>query len=228
MRRLLVRAIVAGLCITAGVGIVLLLAGSIDDTSGRILITTTAVSLFGLLAVPAGMLLERNRLSWLGRGSAALTGTTFLLTLVVTWKHDVPPSLWRTWGVLGTLTLAAAQAAAVEARRRDTDSDGIRLLVSLSMVSGAALAALGIGGILGSIEDGGYYRLVGAIAIIDVLLISVVAVLRRGSGPVGQTHRVRVDGRLVEAPGRDFAAAVANAIRDAEKAGTPVRRVERA
>ena len=228
MRRLLVRAIVAGLCITAGVGIVLLLAGSIDDTSGRILITTTAVSLFGLLAVPAGMLLERNRLSWLGRGSAALTGTTFLLTLVVTWKHDVPSSLWRTWGVLGTLTLAAAQAAAVEARRRDTDSDGIRLLVSLSMVSGAALAALGIGGILGSIEDGGYYRLVGAIAIIDVLLISVVAVLRRGSGPVDQTHRVRVDGRLVEAPGRDFAAAVANAIRDAEKAGTPVRRVERA
>jgi hypothetical protein len=227
-RRLLIRAIVAGLCITAGVGIVLLLAGSIDDTSFRILITTTAVSFFGLLAVPAGMLLERNRLSWLGRASATLTGATFLLTLVVTWLHDVPSSLWRTWAVLGTLTLAAAQGAAVEARRRDTDSDGIRLLVSLSMVSGAALAALGVGGILGSIDDGGYYRLVGAIAIIDVLLISVVAVLRRGSGPVGQTHRVRVDGRLVEAPGRDFAAAVAKAIRDAEKAGTPVRRVERA
>jgi hypothetical protein len=227
-RRLLLRAIVAGLCITAGIGIVIVLSGSIDDTSGRILITTTAVSFFGLLAVPAGMLLERNRLSWLGRGSAALTGATFLLTLVVTWVHDVPQSLWRTWGVLGTLTLAAAQAAVVEARRRDTDSDGIRLLASLSMVSDAALAALGVGGILGSIDDGGYYRLIGAIAIVDVLLISVVAVLRRGSGPVGRTHRVRVDGRLVEAPGRDFAAAVANAIRDAEQTGTPVRRVERA
>jgi hypothetical protein len=227
-RRLLVRAIVAGLCITAGIGIVIVLSGSIDDTSGRILITTTAVSFFGLLAVPAGMLLERNRLSWLGRGSAALTGATFLLTLVVTWVHDVPQSLWRTWGVLGTLTLAAAQAAVVEARRRDTDSDGIRLLASLSMVSDAALAALGVGGILGSIDDGGYYRLIGAIAIVDVLLISVVAVLRRWSGPVGRTHRVRVDGRLVEAPGRDFAAAVANAIRDAEQTGTPVRRVERA
>jgi hypothetical protein len=227
-RRLLLRAIVAGLCITAGIGIVIVLSGSIDDTSGRILVTTTAVSFFGLLAVPAGMLLERNRLSWLGRGSAALTGSTFLLTLVVTWVHDVPTSLWRTWGVLGTLTLAAAQAAVVEARRRDTDSDAIRLLVALSMVSGAALAALGVGGILGSIDDDGYYRLIGAIAIVDVLLISVVAVLRRGSGPVGRTHRVRVDGRLVEAPGRDFAAAVAYAIRDAEKAGAPVRRVERA
>jgi hypothetical protein len=33
---------------------------------------------------------------------------------------------------------------------------------------------------------------------------------------------------FVEAPGRDFAAAVANAIRDAEREGAPVRRVERA
>jgi hypothetical protein len=227
-RRLLLRAIVAGLCVTAGIGIVVLLSGSIDDTAGRILITTTSVSFFGLLAVPAGMLLERNRLSRLGRAGAGLTGATFVLTLVVTWMHDVPPSLWRTWGVLGTLTLAAAQAATVEARRRDTDSDGIRFLVSLSMASGALLAAFGIGGILGSVDDGGYYRLVGAIAIVDVLLVSVVAVLRRGSGPVSRTHRMRVDGRLVEAPGRDFAAAAANAIRDAERAGTPVRRVERA
>jgi hypothetical protein len=45
---------------------------------------------------------------------------------------------------------------------------------------------------------------------------------------IGQTHRMRLDGRLVEAPGRDFAAAVANAIRDAEREGAPVRRVERA
>ena len=188
-RRLLVRAIVAGLCVTAGVGIVLLLGGSIDETSGRILITTTAVSFFGLLAVPAGMLLERNRLSWLARASATLTGATFLLTLVVTWMHDVPSALWRTWGVLGTLTLAAAQAATVEARRRDADSDRVRLLVSLSMVSGAALAALGVGGILGSIDDSGYYRLLGAIGILDVLLIAVVAVLRRGSGPVDAQFR---------------------------------------
>ena len=85
-----------------------------------------------------------------------------------------------------------------------------------------------VGGILGSIDDGGYIRLLGVFGVLDVLLLVVIAVLRRGAGPVDQTHRVRVDGRLVEAPGRDFAAAAANAIREAEKAGTPVRRVERA
>jgi hypothetical protein len=227
-RGLLVRTIVGGLCLTAAVGIVAVLGGSLDETSGRILLTTTAVSFFGLLAVPAGMLLERNRLSWLARGSAALTATTFVLTLVVTWLHDPPPALWRTWGVLGTLTLAAAQAATVEARRRDTDSERIRFLVSASMVTDSLLAAFGVIGILASVSDEGFYRMLGAVGILDVLLLAVVAVLRRSDGPIGQTHRMRVDGRLVEAPGRDFAAAAANAIREAEKGGSPVRRVERA
>jgi hypothetical protein len=228
MRRLLLRAIVAALCLTAGVAIVMLLAGSLDDTSARILLTSTEVSFFGLLAVPAGMLLERDRVSWLGRSSAALTALSFLLTLTVTWRHDVPSALWRVWGVVGTLALAAAQAATVEARRRDTDSGTIKLLVSCSIVTGAALALLGIYGILEGDEGGGFIRALGVLGVLDVLLLAVVAVLRRGSGPAGQIHRLRVDGRLVESPGRDFAAAVANAIREAEKSGTDVRRVERA
>ena len=228
MRRLLLRAIVAALCLTAGVAIVMLLAGTLDDTSTRILLTSTEVSFFGLLGVPAGMLLERNRLSWLARSSATLTAVSFLLTLTVTWRHDTPSALWRVWGVIGTLALAAAQAATVEARRRDSDSSGVRLLVSFSMLTGGALGALGVIGILGSVDDGGYIRTLGAIGVLDVLALVIVAVLRRGGGPVGQTHRMRVDGRLVEAPGRDFAAAVANAIREAEKDGSPVRRVERA
>lgn len=227
-RRLLLKTIVGALCLTAGVAIVMLLAGTLDRTSAQILLTSTEVSFFGLLAVPAGMLLERNRRSWLGRSSAALTTITFGLTLLVTWSPGTSSALWRGWGVAGTLALAAAQAATVEARRRDTDSPTIGVLVGCSMLTGAVLAALGIGGILGSIDDGGYIRLLGVFGVLDVLLLAVIAVLRRGAGPVGQTHRMRVDGRLVEASGRDFAAAAANAIRDAEKAGTPVRRVERA
>jgi hypothetical protein len=227
-RRLLLKTIITALCLTAGVAIVMLLAGNLDRTSAQILLTSTEVSFFGLLAVPAGMLLERNRRSWLGRSSAALTTIAFGLTLFVTWNPEASSAVWRGWGVVGTLTLAAAQAATVEARRRDTDSPTIGVLVGCSMLTAAVLAALGVGGILGSIDDGGYIRLLGVFGVLDVLLLAVIAVLRRGSGPVDQTHRMRVDGRLVEASGRDFAAAVANAIRDAEKAGTPVRRVERA
>jgi hypothetical protein len=95
------------------------------------------------------------------------------------------------------------------------------------MLTGSVLAAMGVLAILTEIDEGGYYRLLGAVAIVDLLLIALVAVLRRGSGPIGQTHRVRVDGRLVEVPGRDWAAAVATAIRQAEHEGATVRRIER-
>jgi peptidoglycan/LPS O-acetylase OafA/YrhL len=127
-----------------------------------------------------------------------------------------------------TLAAAAAQAAAVESRRRNTDTTTITRLVAASMLTGSVLAAMGVLAILTEIGDPEYYRLLGAIAIVDVLLIVLVAVLRRGSGPIAQTHRVRVDGRLVEVPGRDWAAAVATAIRQAEGEGSTVRRIERA
>jgi hypothetical protein len=226
-QKLLLRTVVGALCITAAIAVVILLAGRFDDTSWRILASTSAVSFFGLLAAPAGVLLERGHAVLLARASAALTGVSFVLTLVLiwgAWSND----LGKTWGVLLTLAAAAAQAAAVESRKRDTDSPAIRRLVAASMLTGSVLAAMGVLAILTEIGETGYYRVLGAVAIVDVLLIVVAAVLRRGSGPIAQTHRVRVDGRLVEVPGRDWAAAVASAIRQAERNGSTVRRIERA
>ena len=227
-RRLLLRTIVTGACLTAAVAIVVLLSGSLDGTSGRVLLTTTAISIFGVLAVPAQMLLDRGALPLLARASAALTAVSFGITLVLIWGDGGAPGWWKAWGVAATLALAAAQAAAVEARRRDSDSPAVRRLVGLSMVTGAALAALGTLGILAEVDDGGYLRAIGVIAVLDLLSLVVVAALRRGEPAAARTHRIRINGRLVEVAGRDFAAAVATAIREEERQGTPVRRVERA
>jgi hypothetical protein len=227
-RQLLLRTIVGALCATAAVAILVLLTGNLGDGGWRILASTSAVSFFGLLAVPVGALLERGRARAFAQASGALTLVTFLVTLVVIWSHDVSSGLAKTWGVLMTLSVAAAQAGAVEARRRDNDQPAVSSLATGSMITGAALAGLGVLAILAEIDDGGYYRLLGAVAVLDVLLIVVAAVLRRGAGPIRQTHALRVDGRLVEVAARDFATAAAIAIREAEKDGTQVVRVERA
>jgi hypothetical protein len=126
-----------------------------------------------------------------------------------------------------TLAVAAAQAAAVEARRRDNDTPAISLLTAGSMLTGGVLAAMGVLAILTEIDNGTFYRALGAVAVIDVALLAIVAVLRRGSGPIAQAHRIRINGELIEAPGRDFAAAVAAAIRAAEREGKSVKRIER-
>jgi hypothetical protein len=206
---------------------VVLLSGSFDETSWRILGTTSAISFFGLLAVPAGMLLERGRAVALARISAALTGAAFLLTVALIWRHW-ENGIGKTWAVVLTLSVAAAQAAVVEARRRDTDTPTISLLTGGSMVTGAVLTGMGVYAILAEAADGTYYRALGAIAVIDLLLLAMVAVLRREAGPSAQSYRMRVNGELVEAPGRDFATAVASVIREAEKDGKAVQRIERA
>ena len=227
-RRLLLRTIVTALCATAAVAIVVLLSRSFDSLTGRILLTTTAISASALLVVPAGTLLDRDRHALLARSSAVLTLTAFVLSLILIWVDDRPLWLWKAWGVVGTLSLAAAQGCAVESRRRDSDTELVQRLVTGSAVSGGLLTGLGVLAILAEIDDGGYYRVLGALAIIDVLCVVLVAVFRRSTGPIDRTHRLRIDGRFVESPGRDFAAAVATAIREAERDGSEVRRIERA
>jgi hypothetical protein len=226
-RKLLLTAIVGALCLTAAIAVVVLLTGSFDDTSWRILATTSAISFCGLLGVPVGMLLERGRAVLLARASAALTFAAFVLTVALIWRHW-ENGLGKTCGVVATLAIAAAQAAVVEARRRESDTTAISVLTSGTMLTGAVLTAMGIAAILIEIDEGSYYRVLGAVAVIDVLLIVVAAVLRRGGGPAAETYRIRVNGELIEASGRDFASAVAGAIRSAEKDGATVRRVERA
>ena len=227
-RRLFIRTTLVALCVTAAIAIFVLLTRSFDDTSWRILGTTTTIAVCALLAVPVGALLERGLSRVLARVSAALTTATLVFTIVGIWDTPSEDAYWKTWAVIATLALAAAQACAVESRRRDSDSPNIRAAVVASSITGSLLAGLGSLAILTEIDGGGFYRVLGAIGILDVLLVAAVAVARRGTGPIDQTHRVRVDGRLVESPGRDFAAAVANAIRETERTGQTVRRVERA
>jgi hypothetical protein len=158
-RRLLLRTIVTGLCATAAVAIVVLLSRSFDWLTGRILLTTTAISVCALLVVPAGALLDRDRRALLARSSALVTLGSFVLSVFLIWIDDRPVWLWKTWAVIGTLTLTAAQGCAVESRRRDSDSPLVNRLVTGSAVSGGILTGLGVLAILAEIQDGGFYRL---------------------------------------------------------------------
>jgi hypothetical protein len=226
-RRLLVRVVAAGLTATALVAIAVLVTRSFDDMSWRILGTTTTISLCALLSVPASTLLERKPRSILGRASGALTLVTFVLTVYGIWAPWQGATMAKVWGIIATLTLAAAQGAGVEVRRRESDTPGTRALVRGSAVTGALLAALGVYAILAEVTNGTFYRWLAALAVLDLLLVVIPGVLRRGSAPRRTRYRVRVDGTVLDTEGRDFAAAVANAIRRAERTGGPVQRIER-
>jgi MFS family permease len=236
-RRVFLLALVASMCATAALAVGILLFSEFDETSARILGTTGALAFFSLLALPAGVLLDRGRarpLGWAALGLAAL-GLVLVLVLVWTDWDDDPETLWKSALTVTVFAIAAAQAAATTSRLRPEDPAPIRWLYPAGAGVGATVALMSAIAAWAEIDDPGYYRALGALAVVGVLLTLLQPVLRKTAAPRSpQTGAFRL--RLILADGSriereenagDFADAVARAVRAAEREGARVTRIER-
>ena len=222
-RGLFLRAVAASLVATAALAVGTLLLGDFGETEGRILLTTASISFFGLLGLPAGVLLDQRRRRPLAIAELVAAGLAFLLALNLIWIQwdDAGDADWKSFVVVTTVAGALTQAAGVEARRRQTDPAWISRLALASHATGALLATLVAVAALSEIDSGGYYRGLGAVAVANVLLVALQPILRRMAGQPAAAYRfvcVLDDGRrdAGERGGRDFPAAVADAIRELE------------
>jgi hypothetical protein len=85
------------------------------------------------------------------------------------------------------------------------------------------------------IDEGGFYRVLAALAVVAVLVTLLQPILRKTTAPrLPRTGGFRLrltldDGREIEREngGGDFADAVARAVRRAERQGSRVRKIER-
>ncbi len=235
LRKVFLTVVVTGLCATALVAIVALVGGGFGDLQARIILTTTALALYALCGMPAGLLLERRRARGLAFVDAALAAAAFVFALMgIWWSFDEgpPASVWKPWLVLSLFAAASAQTAALELRRRPDDPPSLRPLTLLAACAAYLEASLGSAAAIWRIDGSAFYRALGVVGVIDALLIVLIPVLRRGARRAVEPFRVAVwtdgappDEREVRA--RDFAAAAALAIREAEAAGRTVSRVER-
>jgi hypothetical protein len=236
-RRVFLLALVASMCATAALAIGILLLSEFDETSGRILGTTGTLAFFSLLALPTGVLLDRGRaapLAWAVLGLAALS---LVLVLVLLWRDwdDDPLNLWKSALTVTAFAAAGSQAAATTARLREADPRWVKRLYAAGVAVGAILALMTAVAAWAEIREAGYYRAFGALAVVGVLVTLLQPILRKTSAPrAPQTGGFRLrltlaDGRRLERenPGRDFADAVATAVRPAEREGVQVTRIER-
>jgi hypothetical protein len=195
LRRLLVRVVVGALVATAAAAVAALLAGDFGDTQLRIVLTTGAVSAYGLLALPAGFLLERRRLAALAQANLLAVGLAFALVLYLIWAEwdDAGETAWKSVAVATTAAGVLAQASAALSRRQEDDTPAIRRLTVASVVAAAVLGAMIVVALLAEVDRVGYYRALGAVAVVDVLLLVLPPVLRRGRpAPAATAGRVRL------------------------------------
>jgi hypothetical protein len=234
LRRLVLVATVSALSLTALFAIFALLTGSFDETQVRILATTGGFGLASLLATPGTRLLDQDWYVGLGQAVVGLAALSFVVELWSVWLDSNGDVSWRSFVVVVACTVALAQIANSLARRRPSDPEAIRLLALGAGVCAIVLAGLVAIAAIAKVDDSGYYRFLGAVGVLDVLLAFLQPVVRRFGTPVAPSRSapgfvlVLADGRRVrrEASARDIPDVVAAALRDHERRGEPVRRVE--
>jgi hypothetical protein len=230
-RRLVLTGIAVSLSATALLAIGILLFGDFGETEGRILGTTMLLAGYGLLALPAGFLLDQSRHRALAGAVIALAATALALNLIALWSGGGSATLGKSVGTVTFFAVAASQTGALSARRRATDPSSVSALFMFSCGLALFLAVLATAVVWAEPHGQVYVRILGALAVLDVLLVALQPVLALAR-PRGEVYHLRVGferGEELETDveASDFAAAASRAIRETERAGRRVRLVAR-
>ncbi len=223
-------AVASVLTLTALLAIGILLFGRFGETEGRILGTTIFLAFFGLLSLPAAILLDQERHRRLAALLFALSVASLALATTGIWVGDPPEALGKLTATMIAFGLAAAQTGALAARRREDDTRLLHLLFAGSTALAFVLAAVGSTALWAEVDSQLLLRMFGAAVVLDVLLVAlqpVLALLRRPQRHYVLHLRLDEAGEVdVAVEASRLARAAARAIDDAEQAGAAVVAIE--
>jgi hypothetical protein len=229
-RRILLLGVAALLSASALLAIAILLAGRFGGTQQRIIGTTALLAGYGVVALPGAILLDQGRRRALAAATIGLSGLGAALALASVWGRSGSETLGKSVGTATLLAVATAQAAALAARRQAGDPALVRRAFAASCATAAATGAAGTALLWTQPGSGTYPRLLGALVVLDLLLVALQPLLARAR-PVATEHRLRIvlasgETLQVAIEGGDLASAAAKAIRAAERSGARVARLE--
>ncbi|MBA2953141.1 hypothetical protein GON03_02380 [Nocardioides sp. MAH-18] len=217
LRRLVSTVVIVCFSVAALLGIAALLGGgSFGETEARVLGTTLVIGLQSVAAL-CYLALAGHRYAAVGLAGGASSLVASGIALWATWGDGVPDGAWRTFGVAVTVAASLAQASLLIAlvRRRS-----LRAALAATLLAIAAVALMVIYPIVAEPElDDGYWRLLGVLAILDVLgtVVLMALGLFRGRQPEAAapaTLAAPVQARLV-ATARDLGTTPSQLVSDA-------------
>lgn len=190
-RRILLFGVAGLLCAAALLAIAILLAGRFGDTERRVVATTLLLAGYGVVSLPGAILLDQGRCRTLAGGAIGLAGAAATLALVSIWGFSDVDAVGQSVGTATILAVAAAQAAALTGRRAERDPSLVRELFAASCVTVCVAAGAAVALIWTQPSGTLYARLLGALVVLDLLLVAlqpVTAALASGPGH-GARHR---------------------------------------
>jgi hypothetical protein len=215
-RRAALYGVAALLCLAAALAVSILLFGSFGETQGRILLTTLLAAFEGVLALAPLTLLGQGRARPLAYTSLALSSTMVAITIAFVWGASLDGTPGKLLATIASVAAAAMQATITTARSGHADGRTVERLrgashaLALALATGASVSAWA------EISSTGWYRILGAVLVVDVLAVGLQPVLARSADP-GTSARFRVTlvaaggERSVEVEARDAVEAIVRA-----------------
>jgi FtsH-binding integral membrane protein len=220
-KRVLLLTVAVLLSVSAVLAIAVLLIGRFGSTEGRILGSTALLGGFGLVSVPSVVLLDKERARWLALAGVASAALASVLALLAIWSPSSSDTLGRTVGSAAVVAVAFSQLTALTARRATEDPASVRRFFAASCVTAALAAILAVSFIWSNPHGNIAPRALGALVVLDLLLVALQPVLARARPGVVAHHFdvVLASGErvAVSVTGRDLASAAARAIRSVER-----------
>lgn len=185
-RRTAIIAIIVSLSLTALVGIITLLGGEFGETQGKVLLTTLLLAGFSI-SVLCHLAVVGRTLQIVGFAGVAISTVSLVAGLLLIWgdwgNFDSIDPLLRTFGVTGVLavSLAHANLLLLLGQRRNRVVRTL-LYITVAIIGVVALLLclpIATGGDIPGDNADGYWRLLGVVAILDVLGSIVLPVTGR-------------------------------------------------
>ena len=197
LRTWVVRITIGSFSVAALMGVAALVTGGeFGETEVRVLLTTLLVGAASVLVLCA-LTTAGTRARPVGAAGAAAALVMVAAALVLIWGRsdaDAPMAVIRTFGVAAVLAVTLAQGSLLLTIGPHRSRLVVRLLIG-TLALAAVLAVLVCVLVLGYEPDGsGYPRLLGVVAILDVLGTVVTAALAKfgGRGEPSESRRLTV------------------------------------
>jgi hypothetical protein len=185
-RRTLLNVLIASLTIAAFVAIVALLGGEPDETTGRIVVTFFAVSLYSATSLGGLTAAAHPQSRRLATAIWAFSGAGLLVAVLAIWDSAESEELQRLAWAAAVAAVSAAHVGLIAARGRGNDTRAIRIGETLTCACVLLLAGLAVRAIASDVDDESYFRLLGVVAILDAygtFAIPLIRVLRAEPRP---------------------------------------------
>ena len=230
LKRVLLLTVAVLLSVSALLAVAILIVGRFGGTEGRILGSTALLAGYGLVALPAFVLLDKERARWLAFPAVASAALAALAALVSVWSGGGSDTLGRTVGTATIVAVAFAQLCALTSRRARRDPVSVARLFVASCATAALAATLAVVFLWTDPHGSVGPRALGALVVVDLLLVALQPILARAR-PGTDVYRFGVlltSGERVEvsAGGGDVASAAARAIRSVERERGPVAELD--